>query len=76
MWGKKCCTAGHATAYHIIWRMRPACFITQAPKTHWEYVIFIALPLQQWLNERASMFDMNTMPNLITIPQLSKILRF
>jgi hypothetical protein len=41
MWKKKYCTAGHATAYHIIWRIRPACLITQAPKTHWEYVILL-----------------------------------
>ena len=29
---------------------------TQATNTHQEYVIFIALPLQQWLHECASMF--------------------
>jgi len=39
----------------IIWRMRIACWITKATNPHSEYVIFIALLLQQWLNERASM---------------------
>jgi len=38
-----------------IWRMRIACWIPKATDTHSEYVIFIALPLQQWLHERASM---------------------
>jgi len=38
-----------------IWRKRIACWIPEATNTHSEYVILIALPLQQWLNERASM---------------------
>ena len=37
-----------------IWRMRIACRITEATKTHSEYVIRIAFPLQRWLSERAS----------------------
>ena len=36
-----------------IWRMRIAYWVTKATTTQSEYVIFIALPLQQWLNERA-----------------------
>jgi len=36
-----------------IWRMRIACWITNATNTHSEYVILIAYPLQQWLHERA-----------------------
>jgi hypothetical protein len=38
-----------------IWRMRIACWITKATNTHSEYVIIIAFPLQQWLQESASM---------------------
>ena len=38
-----------------IWRMRIACCITKATGTHSEYVILTAFPLQQWLQERASM---------------------
>ena len=35
--------------------MRIACWLPKATNTHSEYVIFIALPLQQWLHERPSM---------------------
>jgi hypothetical protein len=38
-----------------IWHMRTACWITKATNAHSEYVILFALPLQQWLRERASM---------------------
>jgi hypothetical protein len=39
-----------------MWRMRIACWIPKATNTHThsQYVILIALPLQQWLQERAS----------------------
>jgi len=37
------------------WRMRIACWIPKATNTHSEYVIPIALPLQQRSHERASM---------------------
>jgi hypothetical protein len=37
-----------------IWRMRNACCITKATNTHSEYVVLIAFPLQQRLDERAS----------------------
>jgi len=40
---------------HItIGRMRVACCIPNATNTHSEYVILIALQLQQWLPERVS----------------------
>jgi hypothetical protein len=39
----------------IIWRMRVACWIPKAIKTHSEYVIIIAFPQEQWLYESASM---------------------
>jgi hypothetical protein len=37
-----------------MWRMRIARWITKATNTLSEYVIFIAFPLQQWLEESAS----------------------
>jgi len=36
-----------------IWRLRFAYWIPKATNTHSENVILVALPLQQWLNERA-----------------------
>ena len=36
------------------WGMSIACWITQRTNTHSEYVIFIALLLQQWLYKHAS----------------------
>ena len=36
-------------------RMQIACWIPKATDTHSEYVILIAFPLQQWLQERVSM---------------------
>jgi hypothetical protein len=36
-----------------IWRMRIAFWIPKAINTHAEYLILLALPLQQWLHERA-----------------------
>jgi len=38
-----------------IWRMCIACWISKATEAHSEYVILIALPLQQWLHERVWM---------------------
>jgi hypothetical protein len=38
-----------------IWRMRIACWVPKATNTHSQYVILIAFPLQQWLQERASL---------------------
>ena len=38
-----------------IWRMRIACWKPKATNRLSEYVILIAFPLQQWLQERASM---------------------
>ena len=38
-----------------IWRMRIACWIPNAIKTHSQYVIYNDFPLQKWLHERASM---------------------
>jgi hypothetical protein len=38
-----------------IWRMRIACWIPKATNTYSQYVIPIALPLQQWLDEQPAM---------------------
>jgi hypothetical protein len=40
------------------WCMRIACWITKDTNTHSEYLIHIAFPQQQWLQERASMFPL------------------
>ena len=37
-----------------IWRMRVACWIPKARKTHTEYVILTVFPLLQWLHERCT----------------------
>jgi hypothetical protein len=37
------------------WHMRVACWIPKAANTPSEYVLLNAFPLQQWLQERASM---------------------
>jgi len=37
-----------------IWRMRIACWISKATKTHLECVILIVFPLQRWLHEGIS----------------------
>jgi len=36
-----------------IWRVLIACWIPKITKTHSDYVIFLAFPLQQKLHERA-----------------------
>ena len=46
--------AERSTTEMIIWRMRTACWITKATKTHSGCAIIIAFPLQQWLHELAS----------------------
>ena len=47
-----------------IWRMRIACWIPKATKTLSEYVMLIALPLQQGLHERPSVLVIRTLPVL------------
>ena len=37
------------------WRMRSACWLTKAIKTHSDYVIRTAFPLEKWLRQCASM---------------------
>ena len=49
------CRAGQSKDDSILRRMRIACCIRKASNSHSEYVILIALQLQQWLHERVSM---------------------
>ena len=48
------CRAGQTTQMTIIRFMRTACWLHKATHVHSEYVILIALPLQQWLHELAT----------------------
>jgi hypothetical protein len=47
--------ARQATNENIILLMRIACWIPKATNTNLQYVILIAFPLQQWLQERVSL---------------------
>ena len=46
---EKCSSVGQAAT--TIWRMRFACWMIRAIKTHSAYVIYFAFPLQQWSHE-------------------------
>jgi len=48
-----CGRARRVSDDNTVRRMRIACRITKATDSHSEYVILIAFPLQQWLQERA-----------------------
>ena len=50
-----------------IWRMRIACWIPNATNKHSEYVIRIAIPQQQWWDERASMLRYIYIVSLVII---------
>ena len=50
-----------------IWRMRIACWVTNATNRHSEHVILIAFLLQQWLRERATMIRYTFIVCLIEI---------
>jgi hypothetical protein len=47
--------------------MRIACWIPKAASTHSEYIILIAFPLPQWLQERASMLCYTTLTVLFLL---------
>jgi hypothetical protein len=47
----------HTTDDHIIRRLHFASSITKATNMHLEYAILIALSLQLWLHESASIFS-------------------
>jgi len=52
---EKYCRAGQVTYDSTIQWMCIVCWLTKAKNTHSEYVIFIAFPLQQWLQECTSL---------------------
>jgi len=49
----------------IVWCMRIAYWIPKATNTLSDYATLIALPLQQWLYEHASMFVIHILPALL-----------
>ena len=51
-------TARQSTEVNIIQRMCIACWMTKATDTNSEYIIFPALPRQQWLRERVSVLHL------------------
>jgi hypothetical protein len=48
-----------------IWRVRIACWIPRASDTHSGCVMLIALPLQQWMHESASILRYTCIANLV-----------
>jgi len=48
-----------------IWRMRIACWITEATSRHSEYVIIIALTLKQWCHQRICMLRYTSIACLV-----------
>ena len=49
-----------------IWRIRIPCWIPKAANTYLEYVILIAIPLQQCLYEQASMVHYAYIASLVS----------
>jgi hypothetical protein len=47
-----------------VWSVCIACWIPKPTNTHLEYVIFVALPLQQWLHKFTSLLH-DTLPALL-----------
>jgi hypothetical protein len=64
-------TARQTTEDNIILRIRFACWITGATDTHSEYVIRIAFPRQQWLQECASMLRYTYIATLLSSEEFS-----
>jgi len=50
-----------------IWHIRIECWIPEARDTYSEYVICIAFPLQQWLDESTSMLRHMYMACLVVV---------
>jgi len=57
----------------IMRRMRIACWIPKSTNTHSEYVILIALPLQQRLHESASMLSYTYTVCLVYLFLITKV---
>ena len=51
-----------------IWRMRVACWLPKATNTHPQYVILIAFPLQQCLQERPSVLRYTYLACVVHFP--------
>jgi hypothetical protein len=52
-------------------RMRSVCWIPKATDTHSEYVIFTAVPPQQWLHENASRLRYTYIACLVQFKQVA-----
>jgi len=63
---KKYGRAGEVTDDSIIRRMCSVYCITKATKTHSQYAILIAFPLQQWLHELASVLGYTYIACVVT----------
>jgi len=50
-----------------IWRMRISCCLHKVTNTHSEFVTLIAFPLQQWLQDRASLLRYTYIACLVLI---------
>jgi hypothetical protein len=57
--------AGQTTDDNTTRRMRFACWIPKATNTHSEYIIRIALSLQQWLHERATVLHYTYIASMV-----------
>jgi hypothetical protein len=64
---EKHCKTRQATDYNIIWSMHIKCWIHKATNTYSECVIFIALPLHQWLHDRKRMLRFTALSFLLLI---------
>jgi len=66
--GKKLVESGRSQM--TIWHMRIACWIPKATNTHSGCVMLIAFPLQQWLQERASILRFTYIACLVSCDNL------
>jgi hypothetical protein len=58
----------------MIWRMRIACWVPKATFTHSLSVIFIVFPLQQWLQECASILRYKCIACLVRIRFIYRVI--
>jgi hypothetical protein len=63
---EKCCRAGQVTDENIVRSMRITCWIPKATNTHSEYVIVIALLLQQLLQDSTAVLGYTYITCLFT----------
>jgi hypothetical protein len=50
-----------------VWRMGIACWIPKATNAQWDYVLFIAFPLENWLRGLASVLRYTYFAYLVCI---------